>query len=87
LIATAATNGAVVIWNIVRDGQVKHGNYNYYFFGFVNSSVFSATEMTLTEHIRAVNRVSWYPANSNLLLTGSQDGTMKLWVRLVWLII
>eukprot|EP00026_Physarum_polycephalum_P003941 Phypoly_transcript_03958.p1 GENE.Phypoly_transcript_03958~~Phypoly_transcript_03958.p1 ORF type:complete len:766 (+),score=103.11 Phypoly_transcript_03958:320-2299(+) len=35
--------------------------------------------MTLTEHIRAVNRVSWYPANSNLFLTGSQDGTMKLW--------
>eukprot|EP00026_Physarum_polycephalum_P019576 Phypoly_transcript_21652.p1 GENE.Phypoly_transcript_21652~~Phypoly_transcript_21652.p1 ORF type:complete len:107 (+),score=17.51 Phypoly_transcript_21652:187-507(+) len=26
LIATAATNGAVVIWNIVRDGQTRQGN-------------------------------------------------------------
>jgi WD40 repeat protein len=37
-------------------------------------------EMMLTEHTRAVNRVSWHPENANSFLTGSQDGTMKLWV-------
>jgi WD40 repeat protein len=33
----------------------------------------------LTEHSRAVNRVSFHPSEGSLLLSASQDGSMKLW--------
>ncbi len=36
-------------------------------------------ERILTEHSRAVNRVSFHPSEGSLLLSASQDGSMKLW--------
>ncbi|ELR18207.1 WD domain, Gbeta repeat-containing protein [Acanthamoeba castellanii str. Neff] len=61
-IATAATNGAVVIWNVLhRDGRTQK------------------RERVIVEHTRTVNRLSWHPGNAYNLLSGSQDGTMKLW--------
>jgi WD40 repeat protein len=63
-IATAATNGAVVIWNVLhRDGRTQK------------------RERVIVEHTRTVNRLTWHPSNAFNLLSGSQDGTMKLWVR------
>ncbi|RKO86430.1 WD40-repeat-containing domain protein, partial [Blyttiomyces helicus] len=59
-IATAATNGAVVIWDLNRAGQQK-------------------MERVITEHSRAVNRICFNPAEASILLSASQDGTMKLW--------
>ncbi|KAF4034532.1 C4HC2 type zinc-ribbon [Phytophthora infestans] len=61
LLATAATNGAVVIWNLERDGY-KH----------VQERVFNG-------HRRAVNRICWHTSDWNVLISGSQDGTVKLW--------
>ncbi|ETK77083.1 hypothetical protein L915_16607 [Phytophthora nicotianae] len=61
LLATAATNGAVVIWNLERDGY-KH-----------------VQERVLNGHRRAVNRICWHTSDWNVLISGSQDGTVKLW--------
>jgi WD40 repeat protein len=33
----------------------------------------------ISEHTRAVNRVHFHPTDSFLLLSGSQDGTIKVW--------
>eukprot|EP01102_Stenamoeba_stenopodia_P018933 TRINITY_DN7028_c0_g1_i1.p1 TRINITY_DN7028_c0_g1~~TRINITY_DN7028_c0_g1_i1.p1 ORF type:complete len:798 (-),score=135.63 TRINITY_DN7028_c0_g1_i1:38-2431(-) len=60
-IATAATNGAVVIWNI-GENQPKQ-------------------EKVISEHNRTVNRICWHPESDSLLLSGSQDGTIRLWDR------
>ncbi|PRP88387.1 hypothetical protein PROFUN_03301 [Planoprotostelium fungivorum] len=60
LIATAATNGAVVIWNNHYVGSQKQ-------------------ERVINDHSRTVNRISWHPDHPWTLLSGSQDGTMKLW--------
>ncbi|KAL7686822.1 putative WD40/YVTN repeat-like-containing domain superfamily, coatomer alpha subunit [Plasmopara halstedii] len=61
LLATAATNGAVVIWNLEREG------YKY------------VQERVLNGHRRAVNRICWHTSDWNILISGSQDGTVKLW--------
>ncbi|CAI5724905.1 unnamed protein product [Hyaloperonospora brassicae] len=61
LLATAATNGAVGIWNLERDGY-KH-----------------VQERVLNGHRRAVNRICWHTTDWNVLISGSQDGTVKLW--------
>jgi WD40 repeat protein len=63
IFATAATNGAVVIWNLQREGFMH------------------AQEHVLKGHRRAVNRICWHTTDINLLISGSQDGTIKLWVR------
>ncbi|KAJ3018418.1 WD repeat-containing protein 24 [Thoreauomyces humboldtii] len=59
-IATAATNGAVVIWDLNRPNVHK-------------------LERILTEHTRAVNRINFHPTEPGLLLSASQDGSMRLW--------
>eukprot|EP00743_Colponemidia_sp_Colp-15_P008408 GILK01009135.1.p1 GENE.GILK01009135.1~~GILK01009135.1.p1 ORF type:complete len:835 (-),score=98.21 GILK01009135.1:161-2581(-) len=59
LLATAATNGAVVLWNSSKSG--------------------SKQERVLSEHQRTVNRICWHPTDPNLLISGSQDGTIRLW--------
>ncbi|TPX70169.1 hypothetical protein SpCBS45565_g01981 [Spizellomyces sp. 'palustris'] len=59
-IATAATNGAVAIWDLNRPNAQK-------------------LERILTEHTRAVNRINFHPTEPVLLLSASQDGTMRLW--------
>ena len=41
---------------------------------------FGRTERVLNGHRRAVNRICWHTTDWNLLLSGSQDGTIKLWV-------
>ncbi|KAG1692641.1 hypothetical protein DVH05_025122 [Phytophthora capsici] len=61
LLATAATNGAVVIWNLEKEGY-KH-----------------VQERVLNGHRRAVNRICWHTSDWNVLISGSQDGTVKLW--------
>jgi len=43
------------------------------------------TDRVITDHTRTVNRVCWNPFDHNGLLSGSQDGTMKLWARKAFL--
>ncbi|KAI8437205.1 hypothetical protein MSG28_010530 [Choristoneura fumiferana] len=57
-IATAATNGAVVVWNLGRSGRSKQ-------------------EHVFSDHKRTVNKVTFHLTEPALLLSGSQDGTMK----------
>jgi WD40 repeat protein len=38
-------------------------------------------EGILDQHTRAINGMAWHPTRSGLLLTASQDGTIKLWER------
>ncbi|KAG1474356.1 hypothetical protein G6F56_000406 [Rhizopus delemar] len=60
-VATAATNGAIILWDLHKVGR--------------------KSERVITEHSRAVNRISFQPENGNILLSASQDGMMKCWVR------
>jgi WD40 repeat protein len=81
MIATAATNGAVVIWNIESQMQ-KHGKLyplplNHEWKHLIS---FSPIERVINDHARTVNKISWHPEHAYTLLSGSQDGTMKLWV-------
>lgn len=39
-------------------------------------------ERIIAEHSRAVNRLTFHPVDP-LLLSASQDGTMKLWVKIM----
>eukprot|EP00094_Tigriopus_californicus_P003033 TCALIF_02921-PB protein Name:"Similar to wdr24 WD repeat-containing protein 24 (Xenopus laevis)" AED:0.22 eAED:0.27 QI:0/0.75/0.69/1/0.83/0.76/13/0/944 len=59
LLATAATNGAVVLWNLGKAAKSK-------------------PDHIFTEHKRTVNKVSFHPSDGGLLLSGSQDGTIRL---------
>ncbi|CAG0917946.1 unnamed protein product [Notodromas monacha] len=58
-LATAATNGSVVIWNLLKPARSKQ-------------------EHVFQDHSRTVNKVCFHNSEANLLLSGSQDGTMKL---------
>lgn len=39
-----------------------------------------STERVLNGHRRAANRICWHTTEWNVLISGSQDGTIKLWV-------
>ena len=53
---------------------------------FFNSAIFYIfiehvyLELVFAEHKRAVNRIQFHPFEKDLLLSGSQDGTMKFFV-------
>lgn len=59
IIVTAATTGAILVWDINKPGL--------------------KIDRIITEHLRAVNRVSFHHQSPLTLISGSQDGTMKLW--------
>ncbi|XP_064455618.1 GATOR2 complex protein WDR24-like isoform X2 [Ornithodoros turicata] len=59
ILATAATNGAVVTWNLNKSSRSKQ-------------------DMVFQDHKRTVNKVCFHPTEPNILLSGSQDGTMKI---------
>ncbi|XP_032663796.1 GATOR complex protein WDR24 isoform X2 [Odontomachus brunneus] len=58
ILATAATNGAVVVWNLNRPSRSKQ-------------------EHVFMDHKRTVNKVSFHTTEPMILISGSQDGTMK----------
>lgn len=47
----------------------------------VRSPTHRLPERVLNGHRRAVNRICWHTTEWNVLISGSQDGTIKLWVR------
>ncbi|KAA0192912.1 hypothetical protein HAZT_HAZT002733 [Hyalella azteca] len=59
VLASASTNGSVVVWNITSSGRPKPIH-------------------VFKDHCRAVNRVNFHPTDQHLILSGSQDGQMKL---------
>ncbi|KAI9148542.1 SEA (Seh1-associated) complex subunit [Blastocladiella emersonii ATCC 22665] len=58
-IATAATNGAILVWDINKSGN--------------------RLERIINEHSRTVNRITFHPTESQILISASQDGSLKLW--------
>ena len=38
-------------------------------------------ERVITAHPRTVNRINWHPIEENVMLSASQDTTIKLWDR------
>lgn len=58
ILATAATNGGIVIWNL--------------------NAAKSKIDVVFNDHKRTVNKVSFHSVEQNYLLSGSQDGCMKL---------
>ena len=97
LVAAAGSNGVVVVWSAKKlffsdfgmPLAAKAGG------GFIStntkpSAAFLAKtqrsqqpEGILNQHTRAVNCMAWHPTRSGLLLTASQDGSIKLWERRV----
>ena len=73
IVAAAGSNGVVVVWSAQK--------------GLLNptatSSMAAAPDAVLSQHSRAVNRLAWHPSTkkAGLLLTASQDSTVKLWER------
>jgi WD40 repeat protein len=61
-LATAATNGAIIVWNIAGTGAQKQKHI----------------DMILNEHKRIVNKINFHPAVFKLLASGSQDGSLRL---------
>ncbi|GAA6043235.1 hypothetical protein JCM8097_008474 [Rhodosporidiobolus ruineniae] len=59
-LASAFTNGAVVLWDLAKEGGSKMDQLKY-------------------EHDRAVNRVVFGGQTGNWLMSGGQDGQMKIW--------
>ncbi|KNC83575.1 hypothetical protein SARC_04180 [Sphaeroforma arctica JP610] len=59
-IATAASNGAIVLWDL-------------------NLADVKKTARIIKEHGRSVHRVRFNALEHHMLLSGSQDGSMKLW--------
>ncbi|KAJ3225196.1 WD repeat-containing protein 24 [Clydaea vesicula] len=60
VIASAANNGSVIIWDLEKSSQQK-------------------LDRVLTEHTRTVNKVCFHPTDPVLILSASQDGSMRLW--------
>lgn len=58
-VATSFTNGAVVMWDLEKEG--------------------SKLDQLKQEHDRTVNRVIFGGASGSWLMSGGQDGQMKLW--------
>lgn len=81
MIATAATNGAVVLWNLEREG-LRNAQGQSISCLFLSIFTCLSIERIFNDHQRAVNRICWHPSDVNLLLSASQDGTVRLWVSL-----
>ncbi|KTW26776.1 hypothetical protein T552_02777 [Pneumocystis carinii B80] len=60
ILATASTNGSIVLWDLTR----PYGDQ---------------IDRIITEHFRSVNRLAFNHLTGYLLLSGSQDGNIKLW--------
>jgi hypothetical protein len=69
MVATAATNGVVLLWSMERSGQAQKRS--------------PESALVLKEHGRSTNRICWHPIDPTLLLSCSQDAHIKLWVRAV----
>jgi WD40 repeat protein len=52
-----------------------------YIYMYRHACSLTLTERKITDHSRTVNKVCWHPQKVHNLLSASQDGTMRLWVR------
>jgi WD40 repeat protein len=93
VIAAAGSNGVIVAWNASSflsapllsnsSGGGLNPRKNMGSTQQVSSGTFGQPEASFFAHSRAVNRLAWHPTGRRpyLLLTASQDGSVKLWDR------
>ena len=89
VIAVAGSNGVIVAWNAssLLSAQSSNSNSRNSMASphHITSSAatFGQHEASFHAHSRAVNRLAWHPTGRRpyLLLTASQDGSVKLWDR------
>ena len=93
IVAAAGSNGVVVAWHnsaLLGDATNSPSNNapNGLFHGRRERSISTSVsigqpEAVFLAHSRAINRLAWHPTGNRpyLLLTASQDGTVKLWDR------
>jgi WD40 repeat protein len=74
-IVTAATNGAIVVWDLSRGSGHKQGKPRYFI--LILNTLYPVRVMA--EHSRSVNRVAFHPSEAGNLISASQDGTMRIW--------
>ena len=84
IVAAAGSNGVVVAWHqssLLENSNIFHGRNRER--AASTSAAFGQPEAVFLAHSRAVNRLAWHPTGNRpyLLLTASQDGTVKLWDR------
>jgi WD40 repeat protein len=87
IVAAGGSNGVVVAWNAHSAllGDTASNQSGLFHKSRVEPSVTASIgqpEAVFLAHSRAVNRLAWHPGHRPyLLLTASQDGTVKLWDR------
>ena len=89
VIAAAGSNGVIVAWNassLLSAPLLSNNSSSRKNIGNpqqVSSAAFGQPEASFFAHSRAVNRLAWHPTGRRpyLLLTASQDGSVKLWDR------
>lgn len=72
LIAVAGSNGSILVWtaaSLLSDANAAPRN----------ATSISPEAIFPHLHLRAINRLSWHPVLSNLLLSASQDMNIILW--------
>ncbi len=78
VIAAAGSNGVIVAWNAnaLLSGSARSQQA-------ASMTFIEQPEAAFLAHSRAVNRLAWHPTGRRpyLLLSASQDGTIKLWDR------
>jgi len=89
-VAAAGSNGVVLVWSakklLFSDDETKRGkklsnNRQSGINLLAKQQRAQQPEGILTQHTRSINGMAWHPTLSGLLLTASQDGTIKLWER------
>lgn len=75
LVAAAGSNGVIAVWN-AKQAFFSEGS------GESSTLANQRPEAILSqEHTRAVNSLAWHPKRPGILLSASQDSTVKLWER------
>jgi WD domain, G-beta repeat len=93
-IAAAGSNGVILVWNAenlldlsstpnpsdaVRKDSSTQQQQNQV--SSSSSSLFATPDAILNQYGRDVNRLAWHPTKHGILLSASQDGTVRLWER------
>lgn len=81
ILASAATNGTVVLWNLGKPSRAKFGKNNKCYHKKFFIIYLYCLDRTYKAHKRTVNKLEFHPREAHYLLSGDQEGLIKLFVR------